>query len=226
MKAAVLILAATSAQAGGVFQVPTGCDGAMTVQTRDCSVSHFYRCAANPGDLHRVDLSETGITYMGRTDAEARWLESVDAEPGSRRVLGTERDPMRLSELMENGIDSYDIDMVLEDGRVRRVMGYDALTGASARIDGVDLLVTEFQMTIETQGTPGTWVFKGNEYVMPDMGVFLGGIDRVETPDGTFDTDSTPMEFAFPGDDGFMAMRPVHGCGLQTAALAVEGSNG
>ena len=52
----------TSAHAQNVFTPPEGCTGFLTVQARNCSVSNYYKCAADPaGHQWRADFEVEGV---------------------------------------------------------------------------------------------------------------------------------------------------------------------
>ena len=78
-----LILACLTAPAApvlaGTWTAPAGCDAFMTVQSKSCRVSHYYRCSADaPGDQWRVDMDQEGAFFFSRIDREGQWVESFD----------------------------------------------------------------------------------------------------------------------------------------------------
>ncbi|MES2540831.1 MAG: hypothetical protein V4583_09625, partial [Pseudomonadota bacterium] len=51
----------------GTWDAPEGCEAYLTVQSKQCRVSHFYRCAAdNPGDQWRADLDQEGPFFYSK----------------------------------------------------------------------------------------------------------------------------------------------------------------
>jgi len=58
------------------------------------------------------------------------------------------------------------------------------------------------------------WSTQGNEVISRDWRMFLSGTGRVTTADGSFDSDDTPVEFLFPGENGFLSANPKYGCGV------------
>lgn len=216
MRALALILLANSASAG-VYQLPSGCEAIVTVQSVDCSLSHYYRCESDAeGDTHRVDLGEQGMTFYTRTDFEARWVESIQIRDGFAEALGEERDSASMSELLEQGVDSWDFDMVARDGSIESFIGYDRLPGEEAVIDDVRLLRTEFDM--RARAADGSeWSSRGREFVHPEWRIFIGGTSTVTTEEDEFERDGSPVQFDFPGDPGFLATKPIYGCSVNLA---------
>lgn len=222
MRWMILAMMATQAQAG-TFQVPPGCTGAVSIQLRGCMVTHYYRCDADPaGFLHRVDMSEDGLEYYALTDGEGRWLRSHDVVDNYAEELGTERDPASLTELRQTGLDSFDFDMRSGRGDLSQIQGYDSLTGETVTIDGETLRRTEFQMSVRVDGEV-VWSTKGREFVYDRLSVFLGGQSTVTHDDDSYDRDSTPERFDFPGEPGFMSTQPVYGCSLNLARAVQDG---
>lgn len=228
MKWLIPMLAAGAAQAG-TFQLPAGCTGVVTVQQRNCEVSHYYRCEGDPeGHTHRIDLGEEGIIFFTVTDYEGRWLDSTDVDPPSRSTMGIELDPASLSELLETRTDSFDFSMRDDNGVIEEYRGYDTLTGESVDIDGVTLLRTQFEMSVYSNGTL-IWGSEGREFVWPEQRVFLAGKSKVTLPSGeTYERDGTPIRIDFPGDEGFLSTRPIQGCsvGLADAADLLDERSG
>ena len=65
------------AQAAG-FTPPEGCTGWMTVQSKSCRVSNYYKCSADaPGDQWRADFDQEGVYFLSQINAEAEWISSI-----------------------------------------------------------------------------------------------------------------------------------------------------
>ena len=51
-------------------------------------------------------------------------------------------------------------------------------------------------------------------------GLFFGGLETVTLPSGeTFEGNYSPMEFAEPGESGFLSMQPLYDCGDMMSGL-------
>lgn len=189
----------------------------MTVQSKACRVSHYYRCTAdNPGDQWRVDLDQEGPFFYSRINSEAEWVESYDP---ARQVLDPSPvDPASFSELLASGIDTWDFTLSRDDGAVSRAAGYDRLTGQTVVIDGITLSQTEVEFTEYDALGNVTRRSRGNEYLHPDWRVFFAGPGETDLGDGQWrPIDGSPVEFAFPGEDGFLAAQPKFDCDALTA---------
>lgn len=207
--------------------MPAGCSAFLTVQARGCSVSHHWTCEADPAGTHwRVSVDQDGPFYLSYTDAEFRWLQSWDLRGGGSSVLiEPEEDPASLTELLSTGSDSMVFSLTVESpvGPIRRdYTGFDSLTGEEVMVDGRILAVTEFAYQYGVDG--GTRRVEGNQFVHEGWRMFFGGIETVTEPDGeSFEYNSSPMEFAEPGEAGFLTMRPIYDCGeMMSAAPALR----
>jgi hypothetical protein len=215
---------AAGAQSDGpaLFEVPEGCTAFLTVQSRGCTVSHHWTCEADPEGTHwRVSLDQEGPFYLSYTDAEFRWLQSFGLRDGSTSTLiEPEEDPASLSELLATGRDSMVFSLRVEgpSGTVQRdYTGFDSLTGEEVAVDGRTLEVTEFAYQYGTGG--GTRRVEGNQFVHAGWRLFFGGVETVTRPDGsTFEYNNSPMEFAEPGEAGFLTTRPIYDCGDMMSA--------
>ncbi|MEM9319466.1 MAG: hypothetical protein AAGA70_10740 [Pseudomonadota bacterium] len=220
--AALLVLAsspaAAPAQTGPTFVVPAGCEAFLTVQSRQCIVSHYWTCpAADPeGTFWRVSLDADGPYYLSQSDEQYRWLRGFSLRSdGESTLVEPEPDPASLDELFETGTDTMDFTLRRRDGGVeydRTYTGFDRLTGASVVIDGEELLLTEFAYRYNTE--QGTNQASGNQFLSRDWRLFFGGIETVTLPDGQIvEEDRSPREFIEPGEDGFLTMLPAYDCG-------------
>ena len=194
--------------------LPEGCTGFVTVQGSECSVSHHFTCEADtPGDIRRMDMGANGPTYMGRIDSEAQWMESYHLNSGhAERLEPTPADRASFSELIGEGADSYDFVTLSEEVGETRYAGQDRLTGETVEIDGVTLSRTEYFITAYDAEGNVKWSSSGREFVHPGWRIFLSGQSTYISPNGEFESDNTPVEFAFPGDPGFLAQRPKYNC--------------
>lgn len=210
-------LPAAAQSAPDLFEVPPGCTAFLTVQSRGCMVSHHWTCEADALGTHwRASLDQDGPFSLSFTDAEFRWLQSWDLRRGSTNTLiEPEQDPASLTDLLATGTDSMVYSLRIEGPSgvgQRDYTGFDRLTGDAVTVDGRTLLVTEFSYQFETNA--GTRRVSGNQFVHEGWRMFFGGIETVTEGDGTsFEYDNSPMEFAEPGEAGFLTLQPIHECG-------------
>jgi hypothetical protein len=216
-----LILACLAAPAApalaGTWAAPEGCEAFMTVQSKACRVSHYYKCAADaPGDQWRVDMDQEGPFFYSRIDYEAQWVESYD--PVRQMLDPSPADPASFSELLSSGIDTWDFTVSKADGSGKRATGYDRLTGQSVVIDGITLSQTEVDFTEFDLAGNVTRRSRGNEYLHPDWRMFFAGPGETDLGDGQWrPIDGSPVEFIFPGEAGFLVTQPKYDCDALTA---------
>lgn len=212
--AALLAGAAFPAAAAGLYPVPQGCTAFATAQLRNCQVVQHYRCEADaPGDRWSVYLDSDGPFYASRIDAETRWVDSLDLTTGEREQIGSEVDPASFTTLLATGRDDFDFTTRSDNGEVRRYVGHDQLTGASATIDGVTLERTEFELTAYDGAGAELWRRTGNQFIHRGWRLFYADVEDFENVAGDRESVvSTPVTFAFPGETGFLTMDPQYDC--------------
>lgn len=219
LAATPVFIAATPVAAQSGFALPAGCSAHLTIQMNSCTVSHHYRCLGDPvGQKWRADMDESGLTYVGRTDDEAQWIESFHISTSHSEQFGGAVDPMSFSELIANGVDTWDFETTSAEIGTSRYAGMDRLTGEQVVIDGVTLLQTEYALTAYGPDGRETWRSSGREYASAEWRMFLSGISTYVTSDDDFETDNTPVEFIFPGEAGFLSTMPKYGCGAQMSS--------
>lgn len=219
-----LVVAATAVPlpaAAGSFTPPEGCETWLTVQSRGCRVSNYYKCSADtPGDQWRADFDQQGIFFVSRIDRETQWVESFDINPPMRQTLDpSPPDPASFSDLVGDGLDTFEFGLSDDDGTRTRVRGFDRLTGAEITIDGVTLKQTEYEFTETDPGGSVIRQARGNEFIHPDWRLFFAGPGEWNGGDGFVPIDGSPREFHFPGDKGFAATEPVFDCDVVTSDL-------
>ncbi len=205
----------------GTRTPPEGCEAYVTVQSRSCIVSHHYRCEGDPvGDQWRVDIGQVGEFFYSRIDSEGQWLESFGQ---TRQVLDAgSTDPASITNLLATGLDEAEFSVSRDDGTGSRFSGFDRLTGKEVEIDGVMLLQTEIDYTEYDRAGTVVGRSRGNEFIQPDWRAYLGGAGERDLGDGKWlPLDGSPVEFAFPGEDGFLATQPKYDCDALTASLPV-----
>lgn len=216
----VCLMTASPALAG-TWSPPEGCEAYVTVQSRACIVSHHYRCSYDPaGEQWRADLGQQGEFFYARIDSEGQWLESYGQ---SRQVLDpAPADPASITDLLAQGIDTAEFSVSRDDGTGSRFSGFDRLTGKEVVIDGVALLQTEIDYTEYDRAGTVVGRARGNEFIHPEWRIFLGGVGERDLGDGKWlPQDGSPVEFAFPGEEGFLATQPKYDCDALTAELPV-----
>lgn len=205
----------------GTWNVPEGCEAFMTVQSKGCYVAHHFRCTADtPGDQWRVDLDQQGPFFQSRINYEAEWVESFGPE---REVLDpAPADPANFSELLATGIDTWDFSQTSDGGTGTRSVGYDRLTGKTVVIDGITLSQTEVDYIEYDRAGNVLRRSRGNEYLHPDWRLFFAGPGETDLGDGMWrPIDGSPVEFIFPGEEGFLSNQPKYDCEALTAGLPV-----
>lgn len=197
------------------FTLPQGCEAYLTIQGKSCYVSHHFTCEGDvPGLQRRVDMNEDGMTYAGAIDSETQWIESFHAYTGHTEQLENHPvDPANLTELIETDIDTYDFKTLSDMVGETRYVGRDTLTGEVVLIDGVTLLETTYDIRVYAADGTETWRSVGTEYVSEDWRMFVSGRGTTTTPDDSWDSDDTPVEFINPGEPGFLSVNPKFGCG-------------
>ena len=91
--------------------------------------------------------------------------------------------------------------------------------GISLARDGVTLDQTDYNITAYDSGGGVIWQSEGVEFISRDWRMFLSGKSTITTPEDSFETDDTPVEFIFPGEEGFLASQPKYDCDALTAEL-------
>lgn len=210
------LLAPVSAHAQRI-EPPQGCTAFLTVQSKSCSVSHYWRCDEGlDGAAWAANYDDGGPVSLSLFDSEFQWIDSQRVSDASREFLTDASDPASMSELLETGRDTYDFVMREEgpDGRrdVRHV-GYDELSGRTVEIDGVELLETVFA-SIATDVESGEEIYSvtGQQYVLAEERLFFLGRDTFSQNGRAVTSDGSPVRFYRPGDAGFAAMTPTYEC--------------
>lgn len=205
------------------FSLPAGCDAYLTIQSNGCSVSHYFRCEGDQsGEQRRATLDEEGLSYVGRINGEAEWIESFHLRSGHTERLSTSTDPMSMTTLLSDMVDTWEFSTDSVEIGVSRYVGMDRLTGEAVEIDGVPLMRTEYALTAYDAAGDEMWRSEGAEYVNAEWRMFIGGLSSYITSDDQFDSDNTPVEFIFPDEPGFLSVNPKYECGVQMSSFEVE----
>jgi hypothetical protein len=222
-----LVPAATLAQGGPTLALPAGCEAFLTVQSKGCMVTHYFTCEGDPeGWQRRVDMVMDGPTYAATVDSETQWIESADLSSGVLERLEEEpRDRASFSVLIEEGTDTYDFRTLSDQVGQQRYVGFDALTGVTQVIDGVELEQTEYEITAYDAAGEVMWESEGRQWISRDYRMFLSGQSAYTSPQGDFEVDNTPVAFILPGEPGFLGSFPRYDCG-ETASLPLPAPGG
>lgn len=212
--AIALVALATPVAAQSTFSLPANCTAYLTVQMRSCTVSHHFTCSNDPdGNQRRVDLNQDGMIYAGEIDSETQWISSFRPATGDTETLESRpANPASLTELLETGVNEYDFRTQSTDTGTTRYVGTDRLTGKTVTIDGETLQQTEYTIRALNPDGSEQWRSAGNEFISAEWRMFLSGTSTVVTPNDTFTTDDTPMQFIKPGEPGFLSSSPKFGC--------------
>ncbi len=201
------------------FSLPEGCEAYVTIQNTSCSVSHHFICDFDAeGEQRRASLDEEGLSYVGKINSEAEWVESFHLRSGHTERLMSSPDSMSMTDLLAGDVDTWDF--VTESAEIgdSRYVGYDQLTGETVVIDGVTLLGTEYALTSYDAEGNEAWSAMGREFVHPEWRMFIGGESSYTNSTDTFESDDTPVEFIFPGEAGFLSVNPKFGCGVELSS--------
>lgn len=207
------------ASSAGTFTPPKGCTAYLTVQMKSCEVAHYWTCAGDPEGNHwTLSIRDEGPVYMQYLDREFRWLQSFPQGSSniSRALIEPEADANSLTELLENRRDDFDFEQfVLRGGKqiaMERITGFDRLNGTRVTIDGEPLLVTEFEIVVQSNDGSAAVHTAGNQFVSERFRLFFQG-SEIETSAGvSTQYDDTPVLFIEPGEAGFLSDRPEYGC--------------
>lgn len=227
MKSLAFLLLLTAGPAmAATFTPPKGCSATLTVQSLGCVVSQFYTCEADAkGEQWRADYDAQGPFFLSKIDSEAQWLESYEAGANTKEVLDMpSKDPASFSELLAQGLDTFDFSLSKSDGSHSRVTGFDRLTGQSATIDGMALKQTEFEYTQTDDKGNVMRHARGHEFISETYRTFFSGRSEWQAPDGSWvPSDNTPVKFIVPGKPGFGATVPLFECNGQMSWLGRAG---
>lgn len=212
------ILIAGTTQAG-TFTPPEGCAAYLTVQAANCQVEHHWTCAGDaPGDKWHGEVDQNGqLTYIGKVDHEAQWIDSFFAGSNSHELLITPAaDPASLTNLFATDLDTYDFRLTTPEGE-RRVVGFDRIAERDVLIDGERLHRTEYSIRITDAAGNLTYASEGSEYVSETYRRFFSGYGDVTGPGEPYSYKANPIEFIYPGEPGYLDNTPKYGCDVVTA---------
>ena len=178
-----------------------------------------------------MSIDGEGPSYLQYLDREFRWLQSYPQRSDiSRTLVTTEADANSLTELLETRRDDFDFTQtVSQRGKqiaVEHITGYDRLNGTRVTIDGEPLLVTEFEIHVESDTGRDNVHTKGNQFVSERFRLFFQGRESETSGGAVMHYDDTPVLFIEPGEVGFLVDRPEFGCDAMMSALPSAGPRG
>lgn len=211
---ALLVLAAPAMADTSVLSLPQTCEAYLTAQHANCVVTHYVTCAGDPPGQQTVfALYVDGGDLITVQDADAQWLTTVDALNDAVETLSdSPADPAKLSELLDDGRDTYDFTTVMQDGTVTRYVGKERLTGQTITIDGIVLEEALNEIVVTNGAGEELWRGSGTEYVSRDWRLYFPGVTDWVMPTETYQTDERVVDFAFPNEPGFLASSATTGC--------------
>ena len=215
----MLSLLGAPVMAAETFAPPQGCTGTLTVQLRQCLVTHVWTCQSDaPGDQWVALFSQNGPWQLRKVDRDFQWLTTFYPDPPVTETMQLPAaDPSNIDELLSTRNDTYDFIVTRDDGSdPEHFVGYDRLTGEQLEIDGEALLRTEFAFDVLNPAGEITSSSAGRQYVSATHRLFFYGQDwNRATPDQI--TDTSPVQFIYPGEPGFLSASPVYDCGATIA---------
>jgi hypothetical protein len=208
------LIAAPALADTSTLALPGTCRAYLTTQDDACVVAHFVTCSGDPaGQQTVVELYLDGGDNITVIDGDYQWLTTVDQLSGVVSTLGPEiADPGTLTQLIDDGEDTYDFTTTDADGTVTRFIGKESLTGQTLTVDGVTLEEAQNQMRALDSAGNELWRTNGTEYVSREWRIFFSGPGMTTLPNESFPTNRTPVEFIFPGEPGFLSTQPTTGC--------------
>jgi len=223
---ALPLLFLPAAAFSATFTPPEGCTATLTVQSRGCSVSHFYTCEKDPkGNQWRADYGADGMFYLSMIDSETQWIESYEVD-GAGNLASKEtldpgaKDPASFAGLLDSGLDTLDFNLTKDSGEKTHVTGFDQLTGKTAVIDGETLKQTEYEFTQTDEKGTVLRHAKGQEFISEEFRSFFSGHSNWQAEDGSWLTiEGAPITFTKPGEPGFESTIPLFECDDQMSQL-------
>ncbi|MAM63262.1 hypothetical protein [Maritimibacter sp. UBA3975] len=222
LAAATLLAAPASANP---FVPPAGCDVFLTVQSRQCSVSHLYRCESAPdGGFAEAIFDGDGMSAVVGYGPTYQWQDSVYMWDNSREVLvPPAEDPIEIDTLADEGIDTFRFTMhrtAPGEDREITIVGADTLTGETTTIDGLPLEIVQTQLQILTEDGTVEYSSRGVQYLSREKRLFFLGPEEVYDDAGEATPyDNSPVDFIEPGEPGFASSLPLYECDQQKAGL-------
>ncbi|MDP3194034.1 hypothetical protein [Tabrizicola sp.] len=221
-----------------VWAAPAGCETFLTVQFRECRISNYYRCAAEPeGHVWRADFDVEGLRLLTLTDAETVPLRQIDPRGGTDYQLdaGSVGLPSQ-SSLQSERTSIVEYRMVDPAGLGEMSVGLRfrvtvpdrvPVTYSAVTIDGIELEEVAFNLT---RGSVDGLVIQersGTEYVQSDWRLVFSGPEQTTIPGNLskhVQADRSPVDFIFPGEPKFSSTMPIEDCELLLSQADIANS--
>lgn len=212
MRAALahLTVLAAAPAAAQELPLPSGCIGVATVQLPICTVVTVWTC--DTGATREIwsysQTATTGVVYQRDADGNriASYTVGADGATATSRTLAS-ADPVSIAALAATGQDGFDTEVQNLDGSIQAVTGTMRVMGAAIDADG-------WRLVPVVGSYAGPDALQG--YYLMDAGrgiLFHTAFTRTPEPAASFPAEFLPVDVAFPGEAGFLASEPVHGCG-------------
>lgn len=213
--ALILLTLAAGPALAETASLPTGCTARMTVQSANCTVRVVYVCKGDTAGHVRVDTyGAGGLEQAARFDPDFQMLERTAPESGITSRLVEITDALHLATVLTEGTDTYAYREEALRGndapRSHRVTGRMDRAGDPVVIDGQALLLLT-GLRVVTLNTQETIVFVEEAYYDESATMVFGGRSFV-LGDTAPVLNRTPVDFIFPGEDGYLSVAPLHGC--------------
>lgn len=191
---------------------PPGCTPLVTIQSQGCFVRQVFTCESDAGRMRWVAthgqngpitlavLDENGMSQALTTGAGKPW-----------GTLSIEGDAVDLKKVLSGISDDFNYQLDFDDGTTLFTSGSLRLTGNVTEIDGRSLQdLQRFETVIYPNGVIG--VETDNRVLYDaDLGLTLN-TTTTERATGKSVLDRTPVDFAFPGEEGANSFAPLYGC--------------
>lgn len=211
--------AALPAAAQDVMTRDPACKPHVTVRHQDCTVTNYYLCPGEDGEVYRAEMFHGGKALMtSLSDADYNTIGGGSAGGSIRlwpEVTG-ENKPLSLAQLKAEGradyVETTGMDLngmvVTMTSRIAAVILPGLVT-----IDAVEFRVAELR--IESKTVPGEDVMSGESRLFLNDGLIypIGGRIATTMNGMTLVTSSDPVEIILPGEPDFGTTEPRPGCG-------------
>ena len=219
-----------------IFAVPPGlaiaqgyippleqCEGLYSVQKRNCSVEHVYRCETERGTLIRKDRWQPDRPrWVATSDPEGNTVSTWGAANGFQiEGILENSDPISSSRLRDTGTDQFDQVIALrnpmfKDPLPSRFVGKIVLNGAELELDGVKFLVADVAFTVQVNALTSTT--RGTAYLDAEQLVAITGAYAREQLGQVSESGGALAQVIHPGEPGYLVDQGRFDCGALSDA--------